>query len=187
MLIGYIRVSTDDQNLDLQRDAVIKAGCEKIFEDKIGGAKSSRPGLDNLKKILRKGDTLVVWRLDRLGRSLKDLIEWVSYLEKEGMAFKSLMENIDTATASGRLMFHLMGALAEFERNLIRERTMAGLKSARSRGRMGGRPKSLSPEKEKELFRLYDSQVVPVKDICKLLDISKPTLYKYIDRRKLTI
>ena len=184
MLIGYARVSTLEQNLDLQIDALKKAGCEKIFKDTISGKKSKRPGLNDIKTILRKGDTLVVWRLDRLGRSLKDLIDWMNYLEKEEVAFYSLQESINTATSTGKLIFHIFGALAEFERNLILERTQAGLKAARARGRLGGRPKTLSKEKRKMVHDLYLSRQHPILDICKMFDISKPTLYKYIDEFK---
>src|ERR671930_1010090 len=143
MKIGYARVSTNEQNLDLQRDALLKAGvsAKDIHTDKVTGVKAERPGLQAALSHLREGDTLIVWRLDRLGRSLKHLIETVTSLKQQGIAFKSLTENIDTATATGQLVFHIFGALAEFERNLITERTMAGLQAARSRGRTGGRPK----------------------------------------------
>src|SRR5712691_435706 len=143
MLIGYARVSTNEQNLDLQRDALKKAGvsAKNVFTDKITGTKEERPGLEQALSHLREGDTLVVWRLDRLGRSLKHLIETVSKLQQQGVAFKSITENIDTSTVTGQLVFHIFGALAEFERNLIKERTMAGLEAARARGRKGGRPK----------------------------------------------
>jgi len=142
MLIGYARVSTNEQNLDLQRDALLKAGCREkdIFTDKITGTKQERDGLTRALSHLREGDTFVVWRLDRLGRSLKHLIETVTNLHGQNIAFQSITENIDTATATGQLIFHIFGALAEFERNLIRERTIAGLESARARGRLGGRP-----------------------------------------------
>jgi len=123
MQIGYARISTYDQNLDLQKDALQKAGCERIIEETASGKNTERPGLNSIKEILRKGDTLVVWRLDRLGRSLKDLIEWINYLEDKGISFRSLQESIDTSTSAGKLVFHIFGALAEFERNLIRERT----------------------------------------------------------------
>ncbi len=136
MLIGYARVSTFDQNPDLQKDALEKVGCEKIFTDTISGTVSQRPGLTKIKEILRKGDTLVVWRLDRLGRSLKDLIDWMNYLDTEGVALKSLQESIDTSTATGKLVFHVFGALAEFERNLIQERTEAGLSAGPSQGQI---------------------------------------------------
>jgi len=139
MLIGYARVSKNEQNLDLQRDALLKAGCHEkdIFTDKITGTKQERNGLTQALTHLREGDTFVVWRLDRLGRSLKHLIETVTKLHAQNIAFQSITENIDTATATGQLIFHIFGALAEFERNLIRERTIAGLESARARGRLG--------------------------------------------------
>src|SRR5215510_8514946 len=143
MLIGYARVSTDEQNLDLQRDAPLKAGvaAKDLYTDKVTGVKSERPGLQTALSHLREGDTFIVWRLDRLGRSLKHLIETVTMLKQQGVAFRSLTENIDTATATGHLVFHIFGALAEFERNLITERTIAGLDAARVRGRAGGRPR----------------------------------------------
>src|SRR5919201_802960 len=143
MLIGYARVSTNEQNLDLQRDALLKAGVapKDIYTDKITGTKQERPGLEQALSHLRAGDTFVVWRLDRLGRSLKHLIETVTALQQQHITFKSITENIDTSTATGQLVFHLFGALAEFERNLIKERTIAGLQAARARGRRGGRPK----------------------------------------------
>src|ERR687886_369011 len=141
MNIGYARVSTQEQTLNLQKDALQKAGCSRIFTDTISGAITERKGLDEALQFLREGDTLVVWRLDRLGRSLKHLIETIAALQREQIAFKSMTENIDTSTATGQLVFHIFGALAEFERNLIRERTMAGLGAARTRGRKGGRPR----------------------------------------------
>src|SRR5437867_7883649 len=150
MLIGYARVSTNEQNLDLQRDALRKAGVrsKNIFTDKITGTKAERPGLTEALSHLREGDALVVWRLDRLGRSLKHLIETVTALQSTGVAFQSITENINTSTATGQLVLHIFGALAEFERNLITERTMAGLESARARGRKGGRPR-LDPSSSK--------------------------------------
>ena len=147
MKVGYARVSTYDQDLSLQIDALQRAGCEKTFDDKASGAKAQRPGLSDAMDFLRKGDTLVVWRLDRLGRSLKHLIETVTVLEEKGIGLISLTESINTTTSGGRLVFHFFGALAEFERSLIRERTQAGLQAARARGRKGGRPKALSPQK----------------------------------------
>lgn len=138
MLIGYARVSTHEQSLSLQLDALRKAGCRKVFDDKVSGAGSERSGLKAALEYAREGDTLLVWRLDRLGRSLKDLIETIGDLEKRGVGFRSLQESIDTTTSGGRLIFHVFGALAEFERNLIRERTRAGLEAARARGRKGG-------------------------------------------------
>ncbi len=180
MLIGYARVSTDDQNLDLQQDALQKAGCERIYEDRFTGAKAERPGLKRTLADARKGDTIVVWRLDRLSRSLKDLIEIVALLETKGTGLKSLQESIDTTQSSGRLVFHIFGALAEFERNLIRERTQAGLIAARARGRKGGRPKALNEDKQALAVKLYNEKKHTIEQICKMMGISKPTLYKYI-------
>ncbi len=179
--MGYCRVSTDDQSLDLQKDALSKAGCEKLYEDRISGAKSSRPGLNKLLTYARKGDTIVVWRLDRLGRSMKDLITLVAELEDKGIELASLTESIDTSTSSGKLFFHIFGAIAEFEKNLIVERTHAGLAAARARGRKGGRPKLLDQAKRELAVRLYHERDKTVKEICALMGISKPTLYKYIE------
>lgn len=180
MLIGYARVSTDDQNLDLQRDALRQAGCKKICEDRISGAKAARPGLSLALEVARTGDVLVVWRLDRLGRSLHDLIVLAKTLEEAGIGLMSLQENIDTTTSGGRLVFHLFGALAEFERNLIRERTRAGLTAARARGRQGGRPKMLDADKRKLALRLYHERKHSIAEICRLMGISKSTLYNYL-------
>jgi DNA invertase Pin-like site-specific DNA recombinase len=145
MLIGYARVSTSDQTLDLQKDALQKTGCDRIFTDTASGAKAERTGLDEAISHLREGDILVVWRLDRLGRSLKHLIETITALNNRDIGFKSITEAIDTTTSGGKLIFHIFGALAEFERDIIRERTQAGLNAARARGRKGGRPKALTP------------------------------------------
>lgn len=183
MLIGYARVSTHEQNLQMQTDALKKAGCRKIFNDKVSGAGSDRPGLKAALDYVRKDDTLLVWRLDRLGRSLKDLIEMVRGLEKRDVGFRSLQESIDTTTSGGRLIFHVFGALAEFERNLIRERTRAGLKAARARGRKGGRPRKLQGKKVELAYRLYDEKKHTIKEICDILGVSKPTLYSYLHRR----
>jgi len=184
MKIGYARVSTLEQNLSLQQDALSAAGCEKIITDEAGGSIANRPGLEKVNDLLRSGDTLVVWRLDRLGRSLKHLIEWVNALKEKGIGFESLQEAIQTDTPAGQLTFHLFAALAEFERNLIRERTQAGLAAARARGRQGGRPKKLSNEKQQIAFDLYARQQHSVADICRLVGISKPTLYAYLHARK---
>lgn len=180
MLIGYARVSTDDQHLDLQRDALVQAGCLKLYEDRESGTKAMRLGLALALEVLREGDTLVVWRLDRLGRSLKDLIALVETLEARGIGLKSLKENIDTTSSGGKLVFHLFGALAEFERTLLRERTQAGLTAARARGRRGGRPKALDPAKRKLAVRLYRERQYSIAEICRLVGISKPTLYSYL-------
>ena len=156
MLIGYIRVSTADQNTELQEDALKKEKCNKIFKDVASGAKSDRVGLDKALQFARKGDTLVVWKLDRLGRSLKHLIEVVNGLNDSGIYFKSIQENIDTNTSGGKLIFHVFGALAEFELDIIRERTNAGLKAARARGRVGGRPKKLDDKKVDITLHAYN-------------------------------
>lgn len=180
MLIGYARVSTDDQNLNLQHDALKNSGCERIFNDQITGSKIQRPGLEAALEFARKGDVFVVWRLDRLSRSLKDLIEMVALLDSKKIGLRSLHESIDTSSSSGKLIFHIFGALAEFERNLIRERTHAGLQAARARGRHGGRPNKLSPDKAKLAIQLYEGKQHSIQKICELLGISKPTLYKYL-------
>jgi DNA invertase Pin-like site-specific DNA recombinase len=180
MKIGYARVSTLDQNPDLQKDALEKAGCEKVIVDQVSGTVAQRPGLEKVKELLRDGDTLVVWRLDRLGRSLRDLIEWVRYLDEQGVGLQSIHEAIDTSTPTGKLTFHLFGALAEFERNLIQERTQAGLAAARARGRRGGRRKTLDAEKRGLAVDLYQEKKMPVGKICELMGISKPTLYSYV-------
>ena len=180
MLVGYARVSTHDQNLDLQQDALTAAGCDKIVVDQVSGAKKQRTGLDRVLDTLREGDTLVVWRLDRLGRSLKHLIELVGELEGKGVAFRSLQESIDTTSPGGRLVFHIFGALAEFERNLIQERTQAGLAAAKARGRKGGRPKSLNAEKRKMAVKLFQEGNHSVQELCRLVGVSKPTLYSYV-------
>lgn len=179
MLIGYARVSTADQNLQLQEDALKLAGCINIHTDVASGSKTDRPGLTTAINYLREGDVLVVWKLDRLGRSLIHLIETVQSLNARGIGFKSLQENIDTTSSGGKLIFHMFSALAEFERDLIRERTHAGLKSARARGRVGGRPKSLNGGQVSRVFELYENGETTVKEICKLHNISKATLYNY--------
>lgn len=181
MLLGYARVSTDDQNLDLQRDALNGVGCERLFEDRLSAVRGDRPGLQLLLEVARSGDTVIVWRLDRLARSLKDLISLVERLEASGIGLKSLREYIDTTSSGGRLVFHLFGALAEFERTLIRERTRAGLAAARARGRKGGRPKLLDADQRALALRLYQERQHPIADICRMMGISKSTLYSYLD------
>lgn len=190
MLIGYARVSTDDQIFALQDDALRKAGCTRIFYDKMSGAKAKRPGLEEALNYLRDNeDILVVWRLDRLGRSLPHLIEVMSRLEKRGIGFQSLQESVDTTTSGGRLIFHIFGALAEFERNLIRERTQAGLAAARARGIKGGRRRALNEAKRQRLYNLHDetnpdgSRKYAIKEICEMTGISKSTLYTYLGQR----
>jgi len=182
MLIGYARVSTNDQNLDMQRDALERAGCGKVFVEQMSGGLDSRPELARTMKTLCKGDTLVVWRLDRLGRSLKHLIELTTELEERGIGLRSLTEAIDTTTASGKLTFHIFGALAEFERNLIRERTQAGLPAAKEKGRKGGRPSALDDEKKALAIKLYEEKQHSVKEICQMMGISKPTLYSHVKK-----
>src|ERR671924_1635596 len=163
MYIGYARVSTHEQHLTLQQDALTRAGCQKIIVDRVSGTVAERPGLATIKELLRTGDTLVIWRLDRLGRSIKDLIAWVSWLEQEGIGLRSLHEALDTTTPSGKLTFHIFGALAEFERQLIQERTQAGLRVARARGRFGGRPKALPADKRQLAVQLYQEKKIAVK------------------------
>ena len=180
MLIGYARVSTQDQTLNLQKDALEKAGCTKIFTDIASGSKQDRKGLEEALSHIREGDTLVVWRLDRLGRSITHLIQTVSSLAERGVGFKSLTENIDTTTSGGKLIFHIFGALAEFERDIIRERTTAGLQAARARGRKGGRPKTLTGKKTAMLRALYADKSNSINDICKTLNISRTTLFRYM-------
>ncbi len=180
MLIGYARVSTQNQTLDLQRDALEKVGCTKIFSDMISGAAKERKGLDEALSYVREGDTLVVWKLDRLGRSLRHLIETVTSLSQRGIGLKSLTENIDSTTSGGKLIFHIFGALAEFERDIIRERTQAGLAAARARGRLGGRPKVLDAKKTEMARKLYQDKANTISDICQTLNISRATLYRYV-------
>lgn len=180
MFIGYARVSTEDQHLYMQEDALKSAGCEKIYSDIASGVKTARPGLNRALSHLRKGDTLVVWKLDRLGRSLTHLIETVKELSDKGIGFKCLQENIDTTTSGGQLIFHIFGALAQFERELIKERTQAGLKAARVRGRLGGRPSLLNKYQIKKLTAHYNKGDLAINEICKLFNITKPTLYRYL-------
>jgi DNA invertase Pin-like site-specific DNA recombinase len=183
MLIGYARVSTSDQTLNLQKDALEKAGCDKIFTDMASGSKAERIGLDQAVSYVRKGDTLVVWRLDRLGRSLPHLIETITSLNNRGIGFKSITESIDTTTSGGKLIFHIFGALAEFERDIIRERTHAGLTAARARGRLGGRPKALNPKKAQQAQTLYNDKKHTIDEICRTLNISRATLYRYVETK----
>ncbi len=183
MDIGYARVSTGEQTLDLQLDALRQAGCGKLFTETASGTKADRPVLAEVLGYLRPGDTLVVWRLDRLGRSLRHLIETIAALAERGIGFKSLTEQIDTTTPGGKLIFHVFGALAEFERDLIRERTHAGLAAARARGRKGGRPKKLDDPKQVALVQaLYDGGQTDIATICRTLGISRATLYRSLDR-----
>ena len=180
MLIGYARISTTEQNLDLQKDALLKVGCNKIFTDTASGAKTERIGLDEALTHLREGDTLIVWRLDRLGRSLKHLIETVTKLNEQGIGFRSITESIDTTTSGGKLIFHIFGALAEFERNLIQERTQAGLTAARARGRKGGRPIKFTAQKIQLAKDLLNNRNYSISEICKNLQMSRATFYRII-------
>ena len=182
MKIGYARISTVDQNLELQTDALEKVGCEKIFTDQASGAKDDRKGLMDAVEFCRQGDSLVVWKLDRLGRSLKHLIETINLLHEKKVGFISVQESIDTTTSGGKLIFHVFGALAEFERELIRERTNAGLASARSRGRMGGRPKAMTDKQLRIAQTMLIDPKTTVKDVCETLQVSKTTLYRYLNK-----
>lgn len=184
MKIGYARVSTLDQKLELQQDDLKNYGCELIFKEKLSGKSKVRPELEKMIEQLRKGDIVVVWKLDRLGRSLKDLIELVSAFREKGVEFVSLKDGIDTSTATGRFTFNIFASLAEFEREIIRERTMAGLEAARSRGKKGGRPSGLSKEalaKAEHAKILYDSGKKSVLEIAEGLGISRATCYRYIE------
>ncbi|WP_340619608.1 recombinase family protein [Xenorhabdus siamensis] len=176
---GYVRVSTDDQRLDLQRDALNRAGCIDIYEEKISGKSADRPILDHCLRALEQGDTLIVWRLDRLGRSLSDLVRIVGELEQLGIGFESITECIDTGNATGKLTLHLFSALAEFERNLIRERTQAGLVAARARGRKGGRKPALDEKQVKKIKALLRNPDIQVAEIAKCYGVSRATIYKY--------
>jgi DNA invertase Pin-like site-specific DNA recombinase len=179
MLIGYARVSTQDQNLALQIDALKKAGCRKFFEDKVSGSRAERPGLNKALELLREGDTLVVWKLDRLGRSVKNLVDLVVVLHKQGVQFRSLTDSIDTGTPSGRFFFHVMASLAEMERELTIERTRAGLETARKLGRVGGRKRKMTDSKIASAKKLL-ANGVPPQEVAKNLSVSVPTLYRWI-------
>lgn len=186
MLIGYARVSTHDQNPDFQLDALKEAGCEEIFLEKVSGRGRARPELDACLRMLRKGDTLVVWRLDRLGRSLKDLVEIVHALEIKKVAFRSLTESIDTSSAGGRLVFHVFGALAEFEHNLIVDRTKAGLAAARARGRKGGRrSKMTKADVQKAVAMLRDPRITKT-EVAEHFNVSRVTLNASLEREGLS-
>jgi len=178
--IGYARVSTDDQTLDLQIDALKKSGCSLIYEEKASGKSSDRVELKNCLKALRSGDTLVVWRLDRLGRSLSDLIRIVTELEGRGVSFESLTEKIDTGSATGKLVFHIFGSLAEFERALTLERVRAGLDAAKARGRKGGRPRKLNEKAMKEIRALLNDPEIRPADVARRYGVSRSTLFRYL-------
>lgn len=179
MLIGYARVSTNDQDLSLQREALNNIGCEKIYEDKISGTKLSRHGLNLAIEVLRENDTFVVWKLDRLGRSVKDLVSLVGSMEKRGIHFKSITDNIDTSTPSGRFFFHVMASLAQMERELLAERTKAGLDAARKQGRVGGRKRIMTQSKLQAAKKLIENGMLP-KDVANDLGVSIPTLYRWL-------
>jgi len=178
MIIGYARVSTDDQNLDLQLDALKKEGCGKIYQDTVSGMKKNRPGLDEAISHLRKGDTLVVWKLDRLGRSLKDLLDLIEKFYQDEIQFKSITDGINTTTAVGRFFFNIMGSLAQMERELMMERTQTGIKAAKERGRVGGRKRALVNSKLDAARKLLD-EGTPRKDVAEIMKISVATLYRY--------
>ncbi len=179
-LLGYARVSTADQNPDLQLDALRAAGCYRLFVDTASGALDERPQLAKVLDHLRSGDTLVVWKLDRLGRSLRHLIDTVADLERRDIGFRSLQESIDTTSPGGKLIFHIFGALAEFERDLIRQRTLAGLAAARARGRAGGRPRSMTATKIALARQMYDAQQHSLAEIAKTLGVSRASIYRHL-------
>ena len=179
MQIGYARVSTEDQHLELQIDALKKSGCKRIFTDKISGTRTSRPGLDDALSHVREGDTLSVWKLDRLGRSVKGLVDLVAELEQRQVHFKSLTDGIDTKTPAGRFFFHVMASLAQMERELIAERTRAGLAAARKLGRIGGRKRRMTDSKIASARKLLQSGAPP-RDVARDLGVSVPTLYRWL-------
>ena len=181
MKIGYARVSTSDQNLDLQMDALEAAGCKKIYSDHgVSGAKAERPELDKALDQIRKKDTLVIWKLDRLGRSLRDLLSIIEDLKERDANFASIQDGFDTSTASGKMVFSVIGAMAEYERNLIRERTMAGLAAARARGRNGGRPKALEDSQVKVAITLAEAGELTINEICEQVGCSRSTYYRQV-------
>ncbi len=179
MLVGYARISTADQNLDLQLASLKDMGCEKIYQDQISGTKTSRPGLEMALELLRKNDTLVVWKLDRLGRTVKGLIDLVNRLHQREIHFKSITDNVDTSTPSGRFFFHVMASLAQMERELMAERTKAGLAAARAKGRVGGRKRKMTQSKIESAKQLLANGILP-KDVAQNLGVSVPTLYRWI-------
>lgn len=182
MIYGYARVSTGDQTTDLQKDALVKAGCDKIFTDVASGAKAHRPELDHMLDLLREGDTVVVWKLDRLGRSMQNLVDLMTTFDAKGVQFRSLTEAIDTSTPGGTLVFNIFGSLAQFERDLIRERTRAGLEAARVRSRKGGRPAKLDEKQVREVRRLYASKTVTVDQIAAMMHVGRTTIYRCLGK-----
>lgn len=183
MRIGYARVSSDDQEMALQLDALAKSGCERVFSEKVSTGRDQRPQRDECLQTLRAGDTLVVWRLDRLGRSMAELVAIVNGLAKRGVIFESLTERIDTSSASGEFTFHLFAALAQFERQIIKERTKAGLEAARARGRRGGRQPKVTPKAKREMAALYASGTSTVGEICDRYEITRSTFYRAVLER----
>lgn len=183
MLIGYMRVSTGEQNLDLQRDGLERAGCDRVFDDVCSGRATERPGLAKALDIARNGDTLVVWKLDRIGRSLTHVVGLVSELQQRGVGLKVLTGDVDTTTATGRLVFGIFATLAEFERDLIHERTMAGLAAARARGRAGGRPRVMTKQKVKAAMAMMADRENIARDVATQLGVSLSTLYAYVDAK----
>ena len=184
MLVGYARVSTQEQDLALQLDALRAAGCKKVFEEKASGAQRERPALQAALDYMRQGDTLVVWKLDRLARSLKQLIETVEDLGARGIGLRSLTEAIDTTTSGGKLVFHLFAALAEFERGVIRERTLAGLQAARARGRTGGRPPALKAKDLAAAKAMLRDPEITVAEVARRLGVAPSTLYRHLPRAR---
>lgn len=182
MKIGYARVSTDDQNLDMQLDALNKAGCERIYQEHASGKNTERKELSKMLDALREGDVIVVYKLDRISRSVQDLESLARRFQEQGIEFVSLSDQIDTSTAMGRFFFHVMSAISELEHDIIVERTKAGLEAARARGKRGGR-KALEKRKIKQMLALYDSKEMSVSEICETVGVSKPTLYKYVHER----
>ncbi|MGP5019727.1 recombinase family protein [Vreelandella alkaliphila] len=187
MIIGYARVSTQDQHAELQLDALNSAGCEQVFEEKVTGKLRDRPQLSQCLSTLRKGDTLVVWKLDRLARSLKDLVEIIENLQQRGIDFRSLTEAIDTTSAGGRLVFHIFGALAEFEHSLITERTKAGLAAARARGRKGGRHRAMSPLDTRQAAAMLADPMITKAEVAKHFDVSRTTLNASLKREGISV
>lgn len=180
MDVGYVRVSRNEQNPEMQRNELEASGCERIFEERISSRKESRPQLEAALDYCREGDRLVVWKLDRLGRSIKELIELVNSLEERGVEFKSLRESLDTSTPGGKLVFHVFASMAEFERDVIRERTMAGLEAARARGRKGGRKPAMDEKKIALARRMMSDRENNATEVAETLGISKATLYRYV-------
>lgn len=184
MKVGYARVSTQDQDLSLQLDALKREGCERVFQEKASGGQRERPELQAALSFMRAGDTLVIWKLDRLARSLKQLIETVEDFESQGIGLKSLQDPVDTSSPSGKLVFHIFAALAEFERGVIRDRTNAGLKSARERGRLGGRPPALSPEDLQAARAMLKDSNIPVSTVARRMGVAASTLYRHIPKAR---